>query len=158
MATESGVPGDMSIDSCPAGPPGADRAGSAGRSTEQSLLPWRVLSALALLAMGGIHVYLTFEGTGGLLGRLFVLNGIGALVLAVAMLVVRGPLLRVAAVLSLLFLAGTLLALVLALTVGLFGLRSSLDFQLAPTALVVESIGTIVLLVTTALAVRRRDG
>ena len=147
----------MSIDPCPAGPPGADRAGTAGRSNQQSLLLWRVLSALALLAMGGIHVYLTFEGTGGLLGRLFVLNGIGALVLAVAMLVVRGPLLRVAAVLSLLFLAGTLLALVLALTVGLFGLRSSLDFQLAPTALVVESIGTIVLLVTTALAVRRRD-
>lgn len=147
----------MSIDPCPAGPPGADRAGTTGRSTQQSLLLWRVLSALALLAMGGIHVYLTFEGTGGLLGRLFVLNGIGALVLAVAMLVVRGPLLRVAAVLSLLFLAGTLLALVLALTVGLFGLRSSLDFQLAPTALVVESIGTIVLLVTTALAVRRRD-
>lgn len=147
----------MSIDPRPAGPPGADRAGRAGRSTQQSLLLWRVLSALALLAMGGIHVYLTFNGTGGLLGRLFVLNGIGALVLAVAMLVVRGPLLRVAAVLSLLFLAGTLLALVLALTVGLLGLRSSLDFQLAPTALVVESIGTIVLLVTTALAVRRRD-
>ena len=94
MATESGVPADMSIDPCPAGPPGADRAGRAGRSTQQSLLLWRVLSALALLAMGGIHVYLTFEGTGGLLGRLFVLNGLGALVLAVAMLVVRGPLLR----------------------------------------------------------------
>ncbi len=50
--------------------------------------------------------------------------------------------------------AGTLLALVLALTVGLFGIRSSLGFQLAPTTLVVESIGTIVLLATTALVFR----
>jgi hypothetical protein len=52
---------------------------------------------------------------------------------------------------------GTLLALLLALTVGLFGLRSSLSFQLAPTTLVVESIGTIVLGVTTALVFRRSD-
>ena len=49
---------------------------------------------------------------------------------------------------------GTLLSLVLALTVGLFGLRSSLDYELAPTTLVVESIGTIVLLVTTVLVFR----
>jgi hypothetical protein len=107
--------------------------------------------------MGGIHLYLRFDGTGGLLGGLFVLNAAGALVLAVAMLVVRARLLRVATVLSLLFMAGTLLALVLALTVGLFGLRSSLDFQLAPTTLVVESIGTIVLGVTTAGVFRRSD-
>ena len=147
----------MSIDPRPAGAPGADRAGAAGRDAGASLLIWRVLSALALLAMGGIHLYLRFDGTGGLLGRLFVLNAIGALVLTVAMLVVRGPLLRLAAVLSLLFVAGTLLALVLALSVGLFGLRSSLDFPLAPTTLVVESVGTIVLLVTTAMVFRRRD-
>ena len=50
-----------------------------------------------------------------------------------------------------------LLALLLALSVGLFGLRSSLDFPLAPTTLVVESVGTIVLLVTTAMVFRARD-
>jgi hypothetical protein len=72
------------------------------------------------------------------------------------MVVVRGWLLPVASVLSLLFMAGTLLALVLALTVGLFGIRSSLSYQLAPTTLVVESIGTVVLVVTTALAFRSR--
>jgi hypothetical protein len=51
---------------------------------------------------------------------------------------------------------GTLLALVLALTIGLFGIRETLDFTLVPTTLVVESIGTIVLVVTTALMFRMR--
>ncbi|WP_181784502.1 hypothetical protein [Pseudonocardia pini] len=117
---------------------------------------WRVLSALALLAMGGIHLYLVFNGTGGILGVLFVLNAVGGLVLALAMLLFRGTLLVLASVLSLLFLGGTLLALVLALTVGLFGIRSSLDYDLATTTLVVESIGVVVLLVTTVLLARSR--
>lgn len=115
---------------------------------------WKILSAVLLLAMGGIHLYLVFYGVGGLLGVLFVLNAIGGLVLAIAMLVLRGGLLTLATVLSLLFMAGTLLALVLALTVGLFGITESLEFTLVPTTLVVESIGTIVLAVTTALVVR----
>jgi hypothetical protein len=51
---------------------------------------------------------------------------------------------------------GTLLALVLALTVGLFGITESLDFTLVPTTLVVESLGTIVLAVTTAMLLRGR--
>jgi hypothetical protein len=119
-------------------------------------MPWRVLSALFLLAMGAIHVYLVFYGVGGLLGALFVVNGIGALALAVAMLVLRGRLVLVAAVLSLLFMAGTLLGLVLALTVGLFGIRETLDFELVPTTLVVEAVGTLVLAVTTAMAFRTR--
>ena len=117
---------------------------------------WRILSALALLAMGGIHLFLVFDGVGGLLGVLFVLNAIGGLLLAIAMLVAPRRLLPVASVLSLLFMVGTLLALVLALTVGLFGITETLDFTLVPTTLVVESIGTVVLLVTTALAFRAR--
>jgi hypothetical protein len=51
---------------------------------------------------------------------------------------------------------GTLLALVLALTIGLFGIHSSLDFELVPTTLVVESIGSVVLAMTTALVHRRQ--
>jgi len=121
---------------------------------QRSLMIWQALSALFLLAMGGIHLYLVFHGTGGILGILFVLNFVGGLVLAIAMLVVRGWLLPVTSVLSLLFMAGTLLALVLALTVGLFGIRSSLDYDLAPTTLVVESLGTVVLAVTMALVLR----
>jgi hypothetical protein len=116
---------------------------------QRSVVVWQALSALFLLAMGGIHLYLVFHGTGGILGILFVLNFVGGLVLAVAMIVARGWLLPVASVLSLLFLAGTL-------TVGLFGIRSSLSYDLAPTTLVVESIGTVVLAVTTAIVLRAR--
>ena len=133
-------------------------AGGGGHGSPRSPIVWQGLSALLLLAMGGIHLYLVLNGVGGVLGLLFVLNAVGAIVLAVAMVALRrGPLL-VASVLSLLFMVGTLLALVLALTIGLFGIRETLDFQLVPTTLVVESIGTIVLVVTTAMVFRRWRG
>jgi hypothetical protein len=120
----------------------------------RALWLWRLLGAVALLAMGAIHLYLVFHGVGGLLGKLFVLNVVGALVLAIALLALRGRLLSLATLLSLLFMLGTLLALVLALTVGLFGIHEVLSFTLVPTTLVVESIGTLILAVTAILVVR----
>ena len=117
---------------------------------------WRVLSAMALLAMGGIHLYLVLDGVSGLLGVLFALNAIGGLFLAIAVLAAPRRLLPVAGALGLLFLAGTLLALVLALTVGLFGISEQIDGQLVPTTLIVESVGIVVLAVTTAVAFRMR--
>jgi hypothetical protein len=136
----------------------AAMARGARRGRQRSLIVWQTLSAILLLAMGGIHLYLVFNGVGGTLGMLFVLNAVGALVLAIAMVVLRGGLLLLASVLSVLFMAGTLLALVLALTVGLFGIHEVLSFQLVPTTLVVESIGTIVLALTAARVFRMRRG
>jgi hypothetical protein len=133
-------------------------AGGAGYGWRHSTIVWQALSAVLLLAMGGIHLWLVLNGVGGVLGVLFVLNAVGALVLAIAIVVLRRRPLLVASVLSLLFIVGTLLALVLALTIGLFGIRETLDFQLVPTTLVVESIGTIVLVVTTAMVFRLRHG
>jgi hypothetical protein len=126
-------------------------APTAGRGGLRSVMVWQVLSALLLLAMAGIHLYLVLDGVGGTLGKLFVLNVIGGVVLAVAMVVLRDRLLLLAGVLSTLFMAGSLLALILALTVGFFGIHEVLDFTLVPTTLVVESIGTLVLAATTAL-------
>ena len=83
--------------------------------SHRTLMAWRLLSAIMLLVMGGIHLYLVFDGVGGSLGMLFVLNAVGALVLAIAIIVLRGRLLSLATGLSLLFVVGTLLALVLAL-------------------------------------------
>jgi hypothetical protein len=123
------------------------------------LMPWQAASALLLLVMGGIHTYLVlFAGFGGLLGKLFVLNGIGALVLAVAILVARRGFLALVSVASLLFLGGTLLGLLIALLApaGLLGIHESTTTQLVPTTLVVESIGVVVLAVTSWLAVRAR--
>jgi hypothetical protein len=124
--------------------------------SHRTLMAWRLLSAMMLLVMGGIHLYLVFDGVGGLLGGLFVVNAVGALVLAIAIIVLRGRLLLLATGLSLLFMVGTLLALVLALTVGLFGIHEIFSFKLVPTTLVVESIGTIILAVTVALVLWSR--
>jgi hypothetical protein len=123
-------------------------------SGRRALMVWQIVSAILLLVMGGIHLYLVFYGVGGLLGKLFVLNAIGALVLAIVIVVVRARLLTLTAVLGLIFMAGTLLALILALTVGLFGIHEVMSFRLVPTTLVVESIGTVVLAITSLLAFR----
>jgi hypothetical protein len=131
----------------------ADVRSTAGAG-QRTLLVWQILSAVLLLAMAGIHFYLVLDGVGGTLGVLFVLNAIGGLVLAIAMVAAPRRLLALASLLGLLFIAGTLLALVLALTVGLFGITESIDFTLVPTTLVVEPIGIVVLAVTTVLAFR----
>ena len=135
---------------------GSHRVGTADGPGQRSLMAWQVLSALFLLAMGGIHLYRALTDVSGVLGILFILNAVGALALAIAMVVLRRRLLLAACVLSLLFIAGTLLALVLALTVGLFGIGETLHGRLVPTTIVVESVGVVVLLVTIALVVRRR--
>ena len=114
----------------------------------------RILSAVLLLAAGGIHLYLIFNGVGGVLGVMFFLNALAGLVLAIAMLVLRGRLLQFAAVLSLLFMIATLLALVLALTVGLFGITTDWDFTLVRETVIVESIGVVVLAITTVAVLR----
>ena len=114
----------------------------------------RILSALALLAAGGIHLFLVFNGVGGILGVMFVLNAIAGLVLAIGMLVLHGRLLQATTVLSLLFLIATLLALVLALTVGLFGIIETWDFMLVPETVIVESLGIVILAITTVMVFR----
>jgi hypothetical protein len=134
-------------------------ARAAQRRALGGLMGWQVLSALLLLAMAGIHIYLVvFAGFGGLLGTLFILNGLGGLILAIAILGARRGFLALVSLLGLLFMGGTLLGLVIALTVpaGLLGIHESIDTELVPTTLVVESIGLIVLGVTSVLALRAR--
>lgn len=126
--------------------------------SEQSrgpLLALRILSAILLAVAGGIHLYLLTVGVGGLLGVLFVLNGIAGLVLAIGMLVTRGALLRIVTVLGLLFELASLAALLLSLTVGLFGIREVWSFTLVPETVIVEAIGVVVLAITTAAVLRR---
>jgi hypothetical protein len=123
----------------------------------RSVIVWQVLSALLLLTMGAIHLVLALKGAGSL-GKPFWLNAVGGLVLGIAIVVLRGRLLLLASVLSTLFMAGTLLALILALTVGLFGVHEVLSYGPVPPTLVVESIGTIVLAVTTALVYQTMRG
>ena len=115
---------------------------------------WRILSVIVLVFVGGIHLFLVFDGVGGLLGTLFVLNSVAAFVLAIAILVFHDRLLQAALALGLLFLIASLLALWLALTVGLFGIREVWTFTLVPETVVVESVGIVILAIATGVALR----
>jgi len=115
----------------------------------------RIISAIVLLAIAGIHLFLVFDGVGGTLGVLFVLNAVAGIVLAIGMLALRGRLLRVATILSLLFTIASLLALLLALTVGLFGITEVWTFTLVPETVIVDAIGVVVLAITTVSAFRK---
>ena len=114
----------------------------------------RILSAVVLFVIAGIHLFLVFDGVGGLLGVLFMLNVVAAIVLAIGMLTFRGRLRQIVSVLSLLFIIASLLSLVLALTVGLFGITEVWSFTLVPETVVIEAIGIVVLAVTSTVALR----
>jgi hypothetical protein len=114
----------------------------------------RIISAIILLVIGGIHLFLVFDGVGGTLGVSFILNAIAGIVLAVGMLATRGRLLRVVTILSLLFVIASLLALVLALTVGLFGITEVWTFTLVPETVIIDAIGVVVLAITSAVVLR----
>lgn len=127
--------------------------------TERSglLLVARVLGAALLIAMAGIHLWLWFDGYADipLVGPGFLVNAVAGVVLAAALLLVPHRAVTTTAALGALLMAGTLGALLLSLTVGLFGFFDALEAPLVPTTLVVESVGLVVLLAT-ALQARRR--
>jgi hypothetical protein len=82
-------------------------------------------------------------------GPFFLVDAIAGVVLAAVLLIWPRPL---AGLVSAGFVAGTILALVISLTVGLFGFNESISANYAVLALVVESITLVVLLAWTALA------
>jgi len=125
-------------------------------SSQGLLKVTRILGGILLLAIAGIHLFLVFDGVGGVLGVLFILNSIAAIVLAIGMFAVRGALVKFVVVLSLLFIIASLVSLLLALTVGLFGIRETWTFTLVPQTIIVEAIGIVVLVVASAAALRRR--
>jgi hypothetical protein len=146
------VIGDASI-----GEAGTKRGISVAGSTRASGI-WRILTGILLIVVALFHLYLVIVAhVGGTLGVLFVLQAIAAVVLTVALFVTRGRLRAVATVLSLLFLIGSLAALLLALTVGFFGITEVWTFTLVPATVVVEAIGIVVAAITTAVVLRRRS-
>ncbi|WP_137989611.1 hypothetical protein [Streptomyces vilmorinianum] len=115
----------------------------------------RLTGAGLTAAMAAIHLHLWDGGYRDLatIGVLFLLNGIGGCLLALALLVAPARHVGAVAALTALFTAGTLAALVLSLTTGLFGFEETLDAELVRPTLVVESAGIVVL---TALALLAR--
>jgi hypothetical protein len=122
------------------------------------MMAGRLLGVGLTGAMGWIHLQLWVDGYREVpvVGTLFLLNAIGAVLLAVALLAVPVRLLSVAAAATAVFTAGTLAALIISLTVSLFGVRESLQTPLAPATLIIESTGALILVLTAIIGARSR--
>ena len=125
-------------------------APSAGR---EAIASWglRLVAAGLLVWIAGIHVRLWQEGYKFIPtnGPLFLVDAISAVVLAAAMLVWARPL---TGLLAAGFTAGTIGALVISLTVGLFGFKESIHASFVVESLILESITAIILAVWTVSA------
>jgi hypothetical protein len=103
------------------------------------------LGCVALLAwIGYIHLHLWLEGYRHIPtdGPLFLLDAVAGLALAAALLVWPAPL---AGLLAAGYTAATLGALILSLTVGLFGFRESISASYVTESLAIETIAVLAL-------------
>jgi hypothetical protein len=121
-------------------------------------LPLRILGAALLAGLAAIHLYLWQQGYDSIdvIGPAFLLDAV--LGFGGALLVLITPLrwLPVAAVLGALLCLGTLGALIVSTTVGLFGFVESTTAQLWWESLAVEAAGLVVLAALAVVAARRR--
>ena len=132
------------------------------RSPGPSLSPGRTAVALllragcaALLAwIGYIHLHLWLEGYRQIPtdGPLFLLDAMAAFVLAAALLALSRPL---AGLLAAGYTASTLGALVISLTVGLFGFHESISASYVVESIIIEAITVLALMTWTVLVARR---
>jgi hypothetical protein len=130
--------------------PPASQPPAAGRRRAATLL--LRLSCAALLAwIGYIHLHLWLEGYRQIPtnGPLFLLDAVAGFLLAAVMLAWPRPL---AGLLAAGYTAATLGALIISLTVGLFGFRESISASYVVQSLAIETITVLALLSWTALA------
>ena len=122
--------------------------GRGGRRAAALLLR---LACVGLLAwIGTVHLHLWLEGYRQIPtdGPLFLIDAVTGLALAALLLAWAAPLAGLAAAA---YTAGTLAALLVSLTVGLFGFRKSISASFVTQSLAVESITVLALLGWTAL-------
>lgn len=107
----------------------------------------RVVGAGVLGTVAGIHLNLWLTGYRSIptIGWLFLLDVIGAGLLALVVLVSPSGLLPWALAAGALATAGTLAGLVISITVGLFGWQDSLQAPLVVPTIIVESAGIVAL-------------
>jgi hypothetical protein len=110
-------------------------------------LPVRVGGALLLLATAAIHLTLWNDGYRDIawIGPLFLLNVVGAAVLAVAVLAAPARWLSLVCAAGALLLVGTLGGLVLSTTTGFLGFYETWQAPWAVTSAVVEAAGILLL-------------
>jgi hypothetical protein len=131
--------------------PNSTVAVESGRQSGSALvtLGGRLVGAALLAAMGGIHLYLYLDGYRSVatIGPLFLLNAVLGGVAAIAVLATPRRWLGWVSLAGAALEAGTLGALLLSLTVGLFGFHETTKAPLITTTILVELAGAIVLLV-----------
>jgi hypothetical protein len=120
----------------------------------------RGAGALLLAATAVLHGRLWLDGYRSIdvIGPLFALDTVLAVVAATALLVTPRRHLGVVALAGAALAAGTAGGLLLSTQVALFGFRESLAASDARLSLVLEGAATVVLLVLAALSLRRRPG
>jgi hypothetical protein len=114
------------------------------------LLAGRIVGAVLLVWMGWIHLHLWSHGYKHLptIGTLFILNFVGAVVLAGAVLLSPRRYLPVPAAAGALMAAGTLVSLAISINIGLFGFTDFLEAPFVHLSIWVESAAFLVLAVT----------
>ncbi|HEY6278689.1 MAG TPA: hypothetical protein VIX86_20445 [Streptosporangiaceae bacterium] len=123
-----------------------------GRTAVELLL--RLACAGLLAWIGYLHLHLWLEGYRYIVtnGPLFLLDAVAGFVLAAGLLVWPRPL---AGLLAAGFTASTLGALVVSLTVGLFGFHESMSASFVRQTLVIESVTVLALVSWTVLVAAR---
>jgi hypothetical protein len=127
------------------------RPAFSGQQLTLAALALRLAGAGLLGWIGYIHWHLWQEGYKHIPtnGPLFLLDAIVAVVLGLVLLTWPRP---VAGLAGAAFTAATILALVISLSIGLFGFRESISASYVVQSLVLESVAVIVLLSWTAVA------
>jgi len=109
-----------------------------------------VAGAALILVSGIIHLHLWTTGYKNIpkIGPLFLVQGIAAIILFVAISLIRRVFI---AVLGALFAAGTIAGLLGSVHFGLFGYRELMTAPWATTSLIIESAAVVLLLAGTGL-------
>jgi hypothetical protein len=126
--------------------------GTGGRTAVELIL--RLACAAALAWIGYLHLHLWLEGYRQIPtdGPMFLLDAVAGFVFAAALLAWPRPL---AGLLAAGFTASTLGALVISLSVGLFGFHESMAASFVRPALAIESVTVLALLSWTVLVAAR---
>jgi hypothetical protein len=122
------------------------------------LIAGRIVGAGLTGWSAGIHLYLWYFGYRDIetIGTLFLLNAIGGFIVALALLIIPNRWLALVFGLAALYAASVLGALILSLTVGLFGFFESLIAKLVTTTLVINAAAFVLLVFLFIIARRKR--
>jgi hypothetical protein len=132
------------------------------RLPDLDVLVGRIAGAGLLAWMGWIHLHLWSQGYKHIpsIGRLFLLNFIGAVALALGVLAAPRRYLAFVAASGSLMAAGTLASLIISINIGFLGFKDSSNASYAHLSIWVEAAATVVLAAVAwrGLALRRRPG